>query len=84
MGRKEKLLQKLKAEKVKLEVRKKRFELWENDLAKKDEEGFATHKDIRKEHIFWLKKRRLEDRIEAVDNKIFELEKRWRIFGGAF
>ena len=75
MGRKEKLLKKLKSERFKLELRKKRFELWEVELVKKDEEGKATAEDVRRENMFWRKGRRIADRINFIDDKIFELEK---------
>lgn len=75
MTRKEKLLKKLKSERFKLELRKKRFELWEAELVRKDEEGKATEEEIRKENMFWRKGRRIADRINFVDDKIYELEK---------
>lgn len=75
MSRKEKLLEKLKAEKMKLELRKKRFELREAELVRKDEEGKASAEDIKKENMFWCKGRRIADRIDFINSKIFELEK---------
>lgn len=75
MGRKENLLKKLKSERFKLELRKRRFELWEAELVRKDEEGKATEEEIRKENMFWRKGRRISDRINFIDDKIFELEK---------
>ena len=88
MSREEKLLKQLKALKVKLEVKKRRFELWEEEICKKDEEGYATRDDIKKENMFWEKKRRLEYRIDFIDDKIFAIENSWlrrikNIFKGA-
>lgn len=77
MSRKGKLLKKLKDLKVKLEIKKRRFELWEEEICKKDEEGYATVEDIRKENMFWRKKRRLESRIDFINDKIFELKRNW-------
>ncbi|MBR2505387.1 MAG: hypothetical protein IKB70_00390 [Bacilli bacterium] len=76
MGKlKEKLLEKLREEKLKLEVKKRRFEVWEKEICEKDEEGYATVEDIKKENMFWRKKRRLEERISAIDDKIHSLRK---------
>lgn len=88
MSREEKLLKQLKALKVKLEVKKRRFELWEEEICKKDEEGYATAEDIKRENMFWAKKRRLEYRIDFINDKIFELERNWadrikNVFKGA-
>lgn len=76
MGKlKEKLMEKLTAEKLKLEERRRRFEIWEQEIIAKDEEGYATVEDIKKENMFWRKKRRLEERISAVNDKIYSLRK---------
>ena len=88
MSRKEKLLKQLKGLKVKLEIKKRRFELWEEEICKKDEEGYATAEDIKKENMFWRKKRRLEYRIDFINDKIFELKRSWidrikNVFKGA-
>lgn len=76
MGKlKEKLLEKLREEKMKLELRKRRFEVWEQEIIEKDDEGYATVEDIKKENMFWRKQRRLEERISAIDDKIHSLRK---------
>lgn len=68
--RKEKLLKVLKEKKVKLECRKRRFELWQEQL----ENEPITKTNIRKTNLYWSKQRRFEDRIEDIQNKINNLE----------
>lgn len=76
MSKKEMLLKLLEKTKVKLEVRKKRFELWQDEVERKDENGKATIAELEKSNMWWIKQRRLEYRIEFIENKIKELEKR--------
>lgn len=74
MNKIEVLLQKLKRLKVKLECRKKRFEIWQDEIEKKDEYGKA--KELEKSMWFWVKESRLRDRIEYIDNTIIDLLRR--------
>lgn len=76
MNRKEKLLKKLKDLKVKLEVRKKRFELWQDEIERKDELGKATIEELEKSQRYWIKSERLGDRIQLVNSKIYDIESR--------
>lgn len=69
--RKEKLLKVLKEKKVKLECRKRRFELWQEQL----ENEPITETNLMKTGMYWNKQRRLEDRIEEIDTKISNVEK---------
>lgn len=69
--RKEKLLKVLKEKKVKLECRKRRFELWQEQL----ENEPITETNLIKTGMYWNKQRRLEDRIEEIDTKISNVEK---------
>lgn len=70
--KKERLLKALKDLKVKLECRKRRFELWQEDLEKQK----PTETNINKTNMYWLKQRRLEERIEFTDIKIKKIEQR--------
>ena len=74
MSRKEKLLEKLKEQLVKLEVKKKRFELWQKEIEKKDEKFRATTEELNKMNMWWIKQQRIEDRIEFIENRIKRLE----------
>lgn len=76
MNKIEVLLQKLKRLKVKLECRKKRFEIWQDEIEKKDEYGKASVKELEKSMWFWVKESRLRDRIEYIDNTIIDLLRR--------
>ena len=76
MNKRDKLLIALKAKKIKLELKKKRFELWQKEIEKKDERFEATNEELNKSTMWWSKQRRLEDRIEFVENKIREMERR--------
>lgn len=68
--KKEKLLKALKELKVKLECRRTRFEVWQQDLDSQP----ITETNIRKTNMYWSKQRRLEDRIEDIQTKINNLE----------
>lgn len=68
--KKEKLLKALKDLKVKLECRKKRFEIWQEQL----ETERITEENITKSHMYWTKQRRLEDRIGEIQTKINNLQ----------
>lgn len=70
--RKEKLLKALKEKKVKLECRKRRFELWQEQL----ENEPITETNLMKTGIYWNKQRRLEDRIEEIEHKISTIERK--------
>lgn len=69
--KKAKLLKALKDLKVKLECRKRRFELWQEQL----ETERITEENITKSHMYWTKQRRLEERIEAINQEINTIEK---------
>lgn len=71
---KERLLKALKERRIKLEIRKRRFELWQEEIEKKDEAGKATINELHKSLKYWTKQTRLEDRIEAIENKIRRIE----------
>lgn len=71
---KEKLLKALQERRIKLEIRKRRFELWQEQIEKKDEAGKATINELHKSLKYWTKQTRLEDRIEAIENKIRRIE----------
>ena len=71
---KEKLLKALQERRIKLEIRKRRFELWQEQIEKKDEAGKATINELHKSLKYWTKQSRLEDRIEAIENKIRRIE----------
>ena len=71
---KEKLLKALQERRIKLEIRKRRFELWQEQIEKKDEAGKATINELQKSLKYWTKQTRLEDRIEAIENKIRRIE----------
>lgn len=71
---KEKLLKALQERRIKLEIRKRRFELWQEQIEKKDEAGTATINELHKSLKYWTKQSRLEDRIEAIENKIRRIE----------
>ena len=53
MSKKEMLLKLLEKTKVKLEVRKKRFELWQDEVERKDENGKATIAELEKSNMWW-------------------------------
>jgi len=69
MTRKQKLLQELVNLKCKLELRKKRFELWQEQLEDKHDA-----ESIRKSSMFWQKERWLNDRITGIEFKIADLK----------
>lgn len=71
---KEKLLKALQERRIKLEIRKRRFELWQEQIEKKDEAGKATINELHKSLKYWTKQTRLEDRIEGIENKIRRIE----------
>lgn len=73
MSRKERLLERLKDLKLKLECRKKRFQVWQEEIDEKDEEGYATIKELEKALRFWNKEQRLNDRIDYIRYKISRL-----------
>lgn len=73
--KKAKLLKALQDLKVKLECRKKRFELWQEQL----EEREISEINIIKSHLYWTKQRRLEDRIEEIQNKIDNLQNKYSL-----
>lgn len=73
--RKEKLLQTMQELKVKLECRKRRFEIWQEQL----EEREISEINIIKSHLYWTKQRRLEDRIEEIQNKIDSLQNKYSL-----
>lgn len=73
--KKERLLKALKNLKVKLECRKRRFEVWQEQL----EEEKITEENITKSHLYWTKQRRLEDRIEDLQNKINDLTDKYSL-----
>lgn len=75
MSRKEMLLKRLKDLKAKLECRKKRFQVWQEEIDEKDEEGYATIKELEKALKFWVKEQRLKDRIDYIRYKISRLER---------
>lgn len=68
--KKEKLLRILKERKVKLECRKRRFEVWQEQLENRE----ISETNIRKTNMYWIKQRRLQDRIEEIDKKISSIE----------
>lgn len=70
--RKEALLQKWKKEKEKLEIRKKRFEIWEKEA---DNTSPFTEQVRDKSRLYYSKQNQLEIRIEAIERKIFEIER---------
>ena len=73
--KKAKLLKALQDLKVKLECRKKKFELWQEQL----EEREISEINIIKTHLYWTKQRRLEDRIEEIQNKIDNLQNKYSL-----
>lgn len=73
--KKEKLLKALKDLKVKLECRKRRFELWQEQL----ETERITEENITKSHMYWTKQRRLEERIEDLQTKINNLTDKYSL-----
>ena len=73
--KKAKLLKALQDLKVKLECRKKRFELWQEQL----EEREISEINIIKSHLYWTKQRRLEDRITEIQNKIDSLQNKYSL-----
>lgn len=72
-SRMEKLLENLKKQRINLECRKKRFELWQEEIAEKDETGTATIKELQKQMWYWVKECRLADRIETNKMKLLRL-----------
>lgn len=75
MCKKEKLLEKLKQMKQKLEIRKKRFQLRIDEIDRKDEKGRATIKELESSLKYWTKEQRLSDRIDFFNGMISGLEK---------
>lgn len=73
--KKERLLKALKDLKVKLECRKRRFELWQEQL----ETERITEENITKSHMYWTKQRRLEERIEDLQTKINNLTDKYSL-----
>lgn len=69
----EKLVESLKKQRINLETRKLRFELWQEEIGRKDEQGKATIKELQKQMKYWIRERRLADRIEANKNKLYQL-----------
>lgn len=75
MSKKEKLLEKLKQIKQKLEIRRKRFQLRIDEIDRKDEKGRATIKELENSLKYWTKEQRLNDRIDFFNGMISNLEK---------
>ena len=75
LSKKEVLLAKFKKIKEKLEIRKKRFQLWQEEIDRKDEKGIATIQELKKNLVYWVKEQRLSDRIDFFRGLISGLEK---------
>lgn len=71
MTRTDNLISKLKLKKAKLEERKNRFIVWQEQI----DNSKITRESIEKAQMYWHKQRRLEDRIYFIDDKLFSLEK---------
>ncbi len=77
MTRTEILISKLKLKKAKLEERKNRFIVWQEQI----DNSKITRESIEKAQMYWHKQRRLEDRIYFIDDKLFSLEKSKLTYG---
>lgn len=77
MTRTENLISKLKLKKAKLEERKNRFIVWQEQI----DNSKITRESIEKAQMYWHKQRRLEDRIYFIDDKLFSLEKSKLTYG---
>lgn len=75
LSKKEVLLAKFKKIKERLEIRKKRFQLWQEEIDRKNEKGTATIQELKKNLVYWVKEQRLNDRIDYFNWMISNLEK---------
>lgn len=75
LSKREVLLEKFKKIKERLEIRKKRFQLWQAEIDRKDEKGIATIKELEKGLKYWTKEQQLSDRIDFFRDMISSLEK---------
>lgn len=75
LSKREVLLEKFKKIKERLEIRKKRFQLWQAEIDRKDKKGIATIKELEKGLKYWTKEQQLSDRIDFFRDMISSLEK---------
>lgn len=68
------LLKKTNQKIEKLEIRKRRFQVWQEEIEKKDNEGRASVKELERNLIYWVKEQRLNDRIEYLKTLAFDIE----------
>lgn len=69
------LLKKTNQKIEKLEIRKRRFQLWQEEIEKKDNERRASVKELERNLIYWVKEQRLNDRIEYLKTLAFDIER---------
>lgn len=69
------LLKKTNQKIEKLEIRKRRFQLWQEEIEKKDNERRASVKELERNLIYWVKEQRLNDRIEYLKTLTFDIER---------
>ena len=69
------LLKKTNQKIEKLEIRKRRFQFWQEEIEKKDNEGRASVKELERNLIYWVKEQRLNDRIEYLKTLAFDIER---------
>ena len=69
------LLKKTNQKIEKLEIRKRRFQIWQEEIEKKDNEGRASVKELERNLIYWVKEQRLNDRIEYLKTLAFDIER---------
>lgn len=69
------LLKKTNQKIEKLEIRKRRFQVWQEEIEKKDNEGRASVKELERNLIYWVKEQRLNDRIEYLKTLAFDIER---------
>lgn len=69
------LLKKTNQKIEKLEIRKRRFQVWQEEIEKKDNEGRASVKELERNLVYWVKEQRLNDRIEYLKTLAFDIER---------
>lgn len=69
------LLKKTNQKIEKLEIRKRRFQLWQEEIEKKDNERRASVKELERNLVYWVKEQRLNDRIEYLKTLAFDIER---------
>ena len=69
------LLKKTNQKIEKLEIRKRRFQVWQEEIEKKDNERRASVKELERNLVYWVKEQRLNDRIEYLKTLAFDIER---------